>query len=103
MKDFDSNFDTNESNQSILEKMEADVAAKKHLVQEVLPNQLESLQRYVQDLEEIESQPRLGIDLVEKINKKIQKLNKEINLIMERRMLQNVQADDKLASFRDKV
>lgn len=73
------------------------------MVREVLPQELLQVQRTVKDLEEIESQPGLGVEFLDRINSKIQAVNTEINNLVERKMLRDDPMDDKLAIFRQNV
>lgn len=95
-------YNFSSSSSEILERMEEEINAKRHLVSEVLPKELSSVQNYVNDLEEIESAP-IGPELLEKINSRIEKVNREINSMMEKKMLRDDPLDDKLNIFRENV
>ncbi|XP_025018362.1 intraflagellar transport protein 81 homolog [Tetranychus urticae] len=87
--------------QDILEKLEEEVEAKQRLVKEILPQELASIERYISDIQEIQSQPEVLPNFLEKIKSKIQTLNREINETIEKKMLTNDDADDeKLALVR---
>ena len=88
--------------QEVLSKMRDDVSTKKHLVQEILPRELHLLRKYVQDLEEIENSTATT-DLLNKINERISSVNREINTMMERKMLLQNPMDDKLSIFQQNV
>jgi hypothetical protein len=94
--------DRNASPEEVLLRMRDDVNTKRHLVQEILPRELSLMRKYVQDLEEIESSGA-STDLLNKLNERINAVNKEINKIMEKRMLQENPMDDKLSIFQQNV
>lgn len=87
----------------MLDKLSVEIEAKRQLAKEVLPKELESVQRYVQDLQEVEAQPTVGPDLLEKINGRIGTINREINTVVEKKMLREDSTDDKLALFKQNV
>lgn len=89
--------------EDLIEKMEDEVQAKQHMVKEVLPRELEELRRYVLDLEEIDSQPGMSGEYLERIKERILSVNRQINDALEKRMLNNDPMDDKLALFRQNV
>ena len=82
--------------------MEDEINAKVSLANDVLPKELASVQNYVNDLEEIESAP-IGPELLDKINSRIDKVNREINSVMEKKMLHHDPLDEKLNIFRENV
>lgn len=52
----------------MLDNLRQEIETKKHLATEALPKELQSIQRYVQDLREIEAQPSVGTEYLDKIN-----------------------------------
>ncbi len=103
LKEAQNNYQYGSSPQDLIDKMTEEVRIKKHLINEVLPSELEQLQRYVKDIEEIESQPGMSNDYLAKLNVKIQTINREINNIVESKMLNNDPMEDKMALFRQNV
>lgn len=90
--------------QDILEKLEEEVEAKRRLVKEVLPIECASIERYLGDIEELSSQPEVLPTFADKIKAKIQTLNREINEMIEKKMLTNDDTEDeKLALVRQSV
>ena len=87
----------------MLDKLNEEIDTKRHLVSEVLTKELQSIERYVQDLKEIESQPSVGPEYLDKINQRMQSINREINAIVEKKMLREDTMDDKLTLFKQNV
>ena len=103
LKETKNNFQFGSSPQDLIDKLSEEVKIKKHLIDEVLPSELEQLKRYVDDIENIESQPERSEEYLSKLNQQIQTLNREINSIVENRMLNNDPMADKMALFRQNV
>lgn len=82
--------------------MRDDLSTKRHLVQEILPREIHLLRKYVQDLEEVENSGTTT-DLLNQINERISSVNREINKIMEKKMLLQNPMDDKLSIFQQNV
>ena len=103
LKETKTNFQSGSSPQDLIDKLSEEVKIKKHLIDEVLPSELDQLKRYVEDIENIESQPERSEEYLTKLNQQIQSLNREINTIVENRMLNNDPMADKMALFRQNV
>ena len=103
LKETKNNFQFGTSPQDLIEKLSEEVRIKQHLIDEVLPSELEQLKRYVQDIENIEAQPERSDEYLSKLNLQIQTLNREINTIVENRMLNNDPMADKMNLFRQNV
>lgn len=86
----------------VLSRMEEDVSARRHLVQEILPREISLMRKHVQDLEDIQASAPTA-DLLNKINQRINNVNQEINKIMEKKMLRQSSVDDKLSIFQQNV
>jgi len=95
-------LDSIQSPEDILMAFQEDVNAKRHLVEEILPKDIESMRRHVASLEEIES-TSLTSDFLEKIHERINSLNRNINKIMEDKMLKDNPMDDKMSLFQQNV
>ncbi|RWS31564.1 intraflagellar transport protein 81-like protein [Leptotrombidium deliense] len=100
MKEIQNAYQSATTTKDLFERVEEELNTKKQLVKDVLPKELQSIQKYVHDLQEIDSQSSLGPEYLDKINDRIAAINKEINAIMEKRMLNNELMDDKLALYR---
>ena len=103
LKETKNNFQLGSSPQELIERLTEEVRIKQHLIDEVLPSELEQLKRYVQDIENIEAQPSISEDYLTKLNLQIHTLNREINTIVENRMLNNDPMEDKMTLFRQNV
>ena len=103
LKETKNNFQLGSSPQELIERLTEEVRIKQHLIDEVLPSELEQLRRYVQDIENIEAQPSISEDYLTKLNLQIHTLNREINTIVENRMLNNDPMEDKMTLFRQNV
>jgi len=95
-------LDSIQSPEDILMAFQEDVNAKRHLVEEILPKDIESMRRHVASLEEIES-TSLTSDFLQKIHERIKSLNRDINKIMEDKMLKDNPMDDKMSLFQQNV
>ena len=95
-------LDTIQSPEEVLTAFQEDVNAKRHLVQEILPKDLQSMRRHVSSLETIES-TSLTSDFLDKIHERINSVNRDINKIMEEKMLKDNPLDDKIALFQQNV
>lgn len=94
----DQNTDASEA----LTRIQEDLNTKRQLVQEVLPHEISQLRKSVEDLQEIENSST-STDLLNKINGRCSDLNREINEMMEKRMLRKDAGDDKLSLFKQNV
>lgn len=94
----DQNTDASEA----LTRIQEDLNTKRQLVQEVLPHEITQLRKSVEDLQEIENSST-STDLLNKINGRCNDLNREINEMMEKRMLRKDAGDDKLSLFKQNV
>ena len=90
------------SPEEVLTAFQEDVNARKQLVEDILPKDLESMRRHVSSLEKIESSSLTG-DFLHKIHERINNLNRDINKIMEDKMLKDNPLDDKIALFQQNV
>lgn len=95
-------LDSIQSPEEVLTAFQEDINAKRHLVQEILPKDLESMKRHVSSLETIES-TSLTSDFLDKIHERINSVNRDINKIMEEKMLKDNPLDDKIALFQQNV
>ena len=82
--------------------MREDASAKKHLVQQLLPQEIERQRRHVRDLEEIASSNATA-SLLNRLKERLSSVNREINSLMEKKMLMQGPSDDKLSIFRQNV
>ncbi|CAG2178538.1 unnamed protein product, partial [Oppiella nova] len=101
LKETKNNFQASgTSPQDLIDRLEDEVKIKRHLIDEVLPSELDQLKKYVDDIQRIESQPQMSNDYLNKLQIQIQALNREINTIVENKMLNNDPMADKMALFR---
>lgn len=103
LKETKNNLQSGTSPRDLIERLAEDVRIKEHLINEVLPSELDQLKRYVEDIENLESQPSISDEYLTKINLQIQTLNREINTIVENRMLNNDPMEDRMTLFRQNV
>lgn len=73
--------------EELIERMEEEIESKKSLVENLYPKDINSLQRYIVDLEEIENLSDVTPEILDKLNQRIEGINREINTIVEKRML----------------
>lgn len=73
--------------EELIERMEEEVESKKSLVENSYPKDIHSLQKYILDLEEIERLSEVTPEILDKLNQRIEKVNHEINTMVEKRML----------------
>ncbi|KAI1286919.1 Intraflagellar transport protein 81 -like protein [Halotydeus destructor] len=86
---------------NVMDKLRDEIAAKKHLVKEILPKELASVETYLAYVQDMDGQASpVGPEYLDKINQRMQLINKEINVIMEKKMIREDPMDDKLALFR---
>lgn len=90
------------SPEEVLTRMREDASARRHLVQQILPREIRLMRKHVQDLEEIQASAPTA-DLLKQINERINSLNRDINKIMEKKMLHQTSVDDKLSLFQQNV
>lgn len=73
--------------EELIERMEEEIESKKSLVENLYPKDINSLQRYILDLEEIERLSEVTPEILDKLNQRIENINHEINTMVEKRML----------------
>ena len=90
----------NDDVDNFFEKMIDEVNSKKHLVDKILPKEIDSLKKYGDSLEKLDLNNQTGSGYLENLNKKIRLLSAEINKEIEKRMLNEDSVDDKLVTFK---
>ena len=94
-------FGENDENmESFFEKMTDEVNSKKHLVDKTFPKEIDSLKKYCETLEKLDLSSQTGNNYLESLNKRIRTLSAELNRELDKRMLNEDSADDKLVTFR---
>lgn len=89
--------------QEVIRRLEEEVQAKQHLVDEILVHETNSLSEYIRELEQLDAQSQSsGPAYLNGLQDKIQSLTGVINQELERQMLSD-EPDDQLAVYRQNV
>lgn len=84
--------------EELIERMQEEIESKKSLVENLYPKDIHSLQRYINDLEEIENLSEVTTEILDKLNQRIESINHEINTMVEKRMLVKSDSSDGTSS-----
>jgi uncharacterized protein related to proFAR isomerase len=99
---FSIDLDLINSPKDVLTAFQEDVNARKQLVEDILPKDLESMKRHVSSLESIDSSS-LTSNFLQRIHERINSVNGDINKLMEEKSLKDNSMDDKIALFQQNV
>jgi len=87
--------------ESMLSRLEEDVSIKQRLAKDVLPAELNEIQALLSDVEKINQQPDSVIkEYLSKMSTQAELLNREINELMERKILNKDSDQDRLSHYR---
>lgn len=90
--------------QVLINKLSEEVKTKKALMTDVLPREISQLDQYIANLSELESSSgALSSGTLEKLKGQASRLAKQVNSIMEKKMLRQEQSDDKMRIFKQNV
>lgn len=84
--------------EELIERMQEEIESKKSLVENLYPKDVHSLERYIIDLEEIENLSEISSEILDKLNQRIENTNREINTMVEKRMLVKSDSTDGTSS-----
>ncbi|XP_048588151.1 intraflagellar transport protein 81 homolog isoform X2 [Nematostella vectensis] len=87
----------------LIRRLEEENKVNMYLCQDKLPKEIESKQKYVQDLQKVANEPAMGHSDLDELNLKIKSVSSEINSLIEKRMVRNDPIDDKLSLFRQQA
>ena len=89
----------------VIDKLEEEVQAKQHVADEILANEIKSLDDYIRELEQLDNlqSQKSQSDYLNRLQESIRSLTQVINQELERQMLAEPNQDDQLAVFRQNV
>lgn len=106
LKEIENKYKSITSSDELIERLEDEVNNKRQLLEQVMPKELQQVKHLVNDLNEISrlsASASLSDHYLNNVKEKINTMNKEMNTIIEKKMLNSELLDDKLALFRENV
>ncbi|XP_039628079.1 intraflagellar transport protein 81 homolog [Polypterus senegalus] len=89
--------------ESLMKRLEEEIKFNSYMVTDKLPKEIDSKKQTLQNLQKVVSEPAMGQSELAELEQKIQELNKQINQLIEKRMMRNDPIDDKLSLFRQQA
>lgn len=90
--------------QVLINKLSEELKTKKALITDVLPREISHLDQYIANLHELESSSGgMSSSTLDRLKGQASRLAKEVNSIMEKKMLRQEQSDDKMRIFKQNV
>lgn len=89
--------------ESLMKRLEEEIKINSYMVFEKLPKELKSMQRTVQYLHRVATEPAMGQADLHELEDKIKDVDAQINQLIEKRMMRNDPMDDKLTLYRQQA
>ena len=89
--------------QILLDKLSEELKTKNALITSVLPKEISQLDQYIANLHEIDDSNGVSNETLNRFRQQANHLSKEINNILEKKMLRQEQSDDKIRIFQQNV
>ncbi|XP_014665305.1 PREDICTED: intraflagellar transport protein 81 homolog [Priapulus caudatus] len=89
--------------EDLMQQLEEETKTNQYLVEQKYPKEIASLQAICTDLQKVASVPAMGQSDLDELNKMIKDLNAQINQLIEKKMLETNDPEDKTALFRQQA
>lgn len=104
LRESSASIDSSANDPSILlDKLSDELKTKSALITSVLPKEISQLDQYIANLHELDDSNSVSSETLNRFKQQANRLSKEINSILEKKMLRQEQSDDKIRMFQQNV
>ncbi|KAK2156371.1 hypothetical protein LSH36_215g03007 [Paralvinella palmiformis] len=89
--------------EGLFKRLEEELKVNEYMVKEKFPKEIEMRKKAVTELQRIVAEPAMGQADLGEIKNKIDKINSEVNQLIEKRMMSGDPMDDKISLFRQQA